>query len=111
MSHASLIPAECLFPAADMIHDSSVACAWIRNINSSVVASKSSIAKRLRESGLFQKQCESLNKEIDELYDQPADLIAEKRLSTENAATFSDREVRGAVAVRSPVIDEKDWWE
>ncbi|MTD31737.1 hypothetical protein [Planomicrobium sp. YIM 101495] len=60
---------------------------------------------------LTQKQYESLNREIEELYDQLADLIAEKRLLTENVSTFSDVEVRGAIATESPVIDEEDGWE
>lgn len=60
---------------------------------------------------LTQKQYESLNREIEELYDQLADLMAEKRLLTENVSTFSDVEVRGATATESPVIDEEDGWE
>lgn len=60
---------------------------------------------------LTQKQYESLNREIDELYDQLADLTAEKRLLTKNIATISDLEVRGAVAAAPPVIDEEDGWE
>ena len=60
---------------------------------------------------LTQKQYESLNREIEELYDQLADLMAEKRLLTENGSTFSDVEVRGAIATEPPVIDEEDGWE
>ena len=60
---------------------------------------------------LTQKQYETLNKEIDELYDQIADLIAEKRLLNEKAAIFSDSEVRGAIANEMPTIDEEDGWE
>ncbi|KAA0958011.1 hypothetical protein ACQKDB_01310 [Planococcus kocurii] len=48
---------------------------------------------------------------IEELYDQLADLMAEKRLLTENVSTFSVVEVRGASATESPVIDEEDGWE
>ncbi|ALS79146.1 hypothetical protein AUO94_10935 [Planococcus kocurii] len=48
---------------------------------------------------------------IEELYDQLADLMAEKRLLTENISTFSVVEVRGAIATASPVIDEGDGWE
>ncbi|WP_162273615.1 hypothetical protein [Planococcus versutus] len=47
---------------------------------------------------LTQKQYESLNREIEELYDQLADLMAEKRLLKENVSTFTDVEVRGAIA-------------
>ena len=60
---------------------------------------------------LTQKQYETLNKEIDELYDQIADLMAEKRLLNEKAAIFSDSEVRGAIANEIPTIDEEDGWE
>lgn len=60
---------------------------------------------------LTQKQYESLNKEVDELYDQIADLIADKRLLNEKAAIFSDGEVRGAIANEMPTIDEEDGWE
>lgn len=56
---------------------------------------------------LTQKQYESLNREIETLYDQVADLIAEKRLLMEHVSTFSNMEVRGAVASQSPVIDEE----
>lgn len=45
-----------------------------------------------------QKQYESLNREIKELYDQLADLMAEKRLLTENVSTFLDMEFGGAIA-------------
>ena len=60
---------------------------------------------------LTQNQYESLNKEVDGLYDQIADLIAEKRLLNETVATFSDREVRGEIANERPSIDEEDGWE
>lgn len=60
---------------------------------------------------LTQKQYETLNKEIDELYDQIADLMAEKRVLNEKAAIFSDSEVRGAIANEMPTIDEEDGWE
>lgn len=60
---------------------------------------------------LTQKQYETLNKEVDDLYDQIADLIAEKRLLHEKVATFSDSEVRGSIANEMPTIDEEDWWE
>ncbi|SFH95031.1 hypothetical protein [Pisciglobus halotolerans] len=60
---------------------------------------------------LTQNQYESLNKEVDELYDQIADLIAEKRLLNEKVATFSDSEVRGEIANEQPTIDEDDGWE
>lgn len=60
---------------------------------------------------LTQKQYEALNKEVDDLYDQIADLLAEKRLLNEKVATFSDSEVRGAIANEMPTIDEEDGWE
>ena len=60
---------------------------------------------------LTQKQYETLNKEVDSLYDQIADLIVEKRLLNEKAATFSDSEVRGSIANKVPTIDEEDGWE
>ena len=60
---------------------------------------------------LTQKQYESLNKEIEELYDQLADLMTEKRLLNENVPAFSDKEVRGAIANETPVIDKEDGWE
>ena len=60
---------------------------------------------------LTQKQYESLNKEVDGLYDQIADLIAEKRLLNENILTFSDSDVRGSIANEEPTIDEEDGWE
>lgn len=60
---------------------------------------------------LTQKQYETLNKEVDDLYDQIADLIAEKRLLNEKAATFTDSEVRGSIANEVPTIDEEDGWE
>ena len=60
---------------------------------------------------LTQKQYESLNKEVDGLHDQIADLIAEKRLLNEKVPTFSDSEVRGSIANEEPTIDEEDGWE
>ena len=60
---------------------------------------------------LTQKQYESLNKEVDSLYDQIADLITEKRLLNENIVTFSDNNVRGSIANEEPTIDEEDGWE
>ncbi|SIN86996.1 hypothetical protein SAMN05878443_0225 [Carnobacterium alterfunditum] len=60
---------------------------------------------------LTQKQYETLNKEVDSLYDQIADLIAEKRLLNEKVATFSDSEFRGSIANEVPTIDEEDGWE
>ncbi len=60
---------------------------------------------------LTQKQYESLNKEVDGLYDQIANLIAEKRLLNENVTTFSDNDVRGSIANEAPTIDEEDGWE
>ncbi len=60
---------------------------------------------------LTQKQYESLNKEVDGLYDQIADLIAEKRLLNENILTFSDSDVRGSIANEESTIDEEDGWE
>ncbi|QQP71522.1 type II toxin-antitoxin system Phd/YefM family antitoxin [Carnobacterium sp. CS13] len=60
---------------------------------------------------LTQNQYESLNKEVDGLYDQIADLITEKRLLNEKVATFSDSEVRGEIANERPIIDEDDGWE
>lgn len=60
---------------------------------------------------LTQKQYETLNKEVDELYNQIADLNAEKRLLNEKVALYSDGEVRGAIATEMPAIDEEDGWE
>ena len=60
---------------------------------------------------LTQKQYESLNKEVDSLYNQIADLITEKRLLNENIVTFSDNNVRGSIANEEPTIDEEDGWE
>lgn len=60
---------------------------------------------------LTQNQYESLNKEVDGLYDQIADLITEKRLLNEKVANFSDSEVRGEIANERPIIDEDDGWE
>ncbi|SDN63436.1 hypothetical protein [Alkalicoccus daliensis] len=60
---------------------------------------------------LTQKQYESLNRELEDLYDQMADLMAEKRLLSENVSTFSDAEVRGAIAEEHPEVDEEDGWE
>ncbi|MDO3409097.1 hypothetical protein QWJ34_04920 [Saccharibacillus sp. CPCC 101409] len=60
---------------------------------------------------ITQKQYESLNREIEDLYEQLADLIAEKRLLTQNISTFSDEEVRGTTATEFTVIDEEDGWE
>lgn len=60
---------------------------------------------------LTQKQYESLTREVDGLYDQIADLIAEKRLLSEDVRTFSDRDVRGSIANEEPTIDEEDGWE
>ncbi|RNF39367.1 hypothetical protein [Planococcus salinus] len=60
---------------------------------------------------LTQEQYESLNREIDDLYGQLADLMAEKRLAADNVTVFSDREVRGIIADEPPVIDEEDGWE
>ncbi len=60
---------------------------------------------------LTQKQYESLNKEVDSLYDQIADLITEKRLLNENIVTFSDNNVRESIANEEPTIDEEDGWE
>ena len=60
---------------------------------------------------LTQKQYESLNKEIEELYDKLADIMAEKRLLTKHVSTFSDVEVRGEIASKRPIIDEEDGWK
>lgn len=60
---------------------------------------------------LTQKQYEALNKEVEGLYDQITDLIAEKRLLQERIISFSDSEVRGAIADEQPTIDEEDGWE
>lgn len=60
---------------------------------------------------LTQKQYESLNNEIEELYDQMADLVAEKRVLYGNVETFTDEEVRGKIANEPPIIDEDDGWE
>ena len=58
-----------------------------------------------------QEQYESLNKEIEDLHDQLAHVIAEKRLLTEKVKTYSDKEVRGSVANAEPFIDDEDGWE
>lgn len=60
---------------------------------------------------LTQKQYESLNEEVDHLYDKIAELTAEKRLLNKNITTFSDVEVRGGIANEAPIIDELDGWE
>lgn len=60
---------------------------------------------------LTQKQYETLNEEVDSLYDKIADLIAENRLQHEKVTTFSDSEVRGSIANEVPTIDEEDGWE
>lgn len=60
---------------------------------------------------LTQQQYETLNKEIEELHEQMANLIAEKRLMKKNIATFTDAEVRGDLANIPPVIDKEDGWE
>ena len=60
---------------------------------------------------LTQKQYESFIEEIDGLYDRIAELTAEKRLLTEDSAVYSDSDVRGSIANKSPVIDESDGWE
>ena len=60
---------------------------------------------------LTQKQYESFDKERDRLYDQIAELTAEKRLLSKNVAIFSDTEVRGSIADEAPIIDESDGWE
>ena len=59
----------------------------------------------------IKRMFETLNKEVDGLYDQIADLIAEKRLLNEKVATFSDSEVRGSITNEVPTIDEEDGWE
>lgn len=56
-------------------------------------------------------QYESLNNEIEELYDQLAELIAERRVMYGDVATFSDEEVRGITANESIDIDENDGWK
>ena len=60
---------------------------------------------------LTQKQYESFNEEVDRLYDQIAELTAEKRLLSKDVAIFSDFDVRGAIANEAPIIDESDGWE
>lgn len=57
---------------------------------------------------LTKKQYESLNKEINGLYDQIAVLIAEKRLLNENIMTFFDSDVRGSITNEEPAIDKED---
>lgn len=56
---------------------------------------------------VFQKT----DQEVAGVYDQLADLIAEKRPLTENVTTFSDVEARGTIATASPVIADEDGWE
>lgn len=56
------------------------------------------------------EQYQSLFEEIDQLSDQLDDLTAEKRLLNKSDATISDISVRGSLANKIPVIDEKDGW-
>jgi len=60
---------------------------------------------------LTQKQYESLIEENDYLHDKIVELIAEKRLLDKNPAVYSDREVRGEVANKEPIIDKTDDFE
>lgn len=60
---------------------------------------------------LTQKQYESFIEEVDGLYDQIAELNAEKRLLIKNSTVYSDSDVRGSIANEPPVIDESDGWE
>ena len=60
---------------------------------------------------LTQKQYESFNEKLDCLYDQIAELTAEKRLLSKDVAIFSDVNVRGEIANETPIIDESDGWE
>lgn len=57
---------------------------------------------------LTQKQYESLNREIEELHDQLADLTAQNRLLKDTVSTSSDIEAREVIATESPLIDEED---
>ena len=60
---------------------------------------------------LTQKQYESLIEENDYLHDKIVELIAEKRLLNKNPAVYSDREVRGEVVNKEPIIDKTDDFE
>ena len=60
---------------------------------------------------LTQKQYESLIEENDYLHDKIVEIIAEKRLLNKNPAVYSDREVRGEVANKEPIIDKTDDFE
>lgn len=60
---------------------------------------------------LTQKQYESFIEEADALYDQIAELTAEKRLLAEDSAIYSDSDVRGSIVNNLPVLDESDGWE
>jgi len=60
---------------------------------------------------LTQKQYETLLKENDYLNDKIVELLAEKRIFNKNPAVFSDREVRGEIANKEPVIDKADGFE
>ena len=60
---------------------------------------------------LTQKQYESLIEENNYLHDKIIELIAEKRLLDKNHSVYSDREVRGEVANKEPIIDKTDDFE
>ena len=60
---------------------------------------------------LSQRQYEILVKENDYLNDKVIELLAEIRLLDKNASVFSDKEVRGKVANKEPIIDKADDFE
>jgi len=60
---------------------------------------------------LTQKQYEALVRENDYLNDKIVELIAEKRLLNKKPAVYSDREIRGEVANKEPIIDKLDGFE
>jgi PHD/YefM family antitoxin component YafN of YafNO toxin-antitoxin module len=67
--------------------------------------------KKIEGVMLTQKQYEALIEENDYLNDKIVELIAEKRLLDKSPAAFSDREVRGKVANKEPIIDKLDGFE
>ncbi|NLA33207.1 MAG: hypothetical protein GX864_04655 [Mollicutes bacterium] len=60
---------------------------------------------------LTQKQYESFNEDIDNLYDLIAELTAEKRLLSKDVKFYSDEDVRGSIVNETPIVDESDGWE
>lgn len=60
---------------------------------------------------LAQRQYESLNKEIEELYSRLDDSTVEMRLYNKNVRTYNDSVVRGEQKNHLTTIDESDGWE